>query len=352
MSAPALDRESAVEVPGIDPDDALQVMPPGADRNDRAAWLLKRRSGIGSSDLSAILGLSQYTASIDVWEDKTGRIPLLADLADNEAIRWGVLLEPVVRDEYARRNRLRIETVGMLRSQQWPWMLCDPDGIVVGQRAGYEGKTAGAFTREWSNTEIADHAELQAQHCMAVTGYDRWHVACLVGGQKPIFRIVERDDELIGYLLSAAQTFWFDHVLADVPPPPDASKAYGAWLDRKHPADNGSHVEVDPELAAELKAEHEEIDRAEKALAARKQALENRVKALHGNADRLLSDGREITTWRTIKKFAEAKFRSARPDLAARYTRRVLATRFNADALRADHPDTYREFCSRPLTWR
>lgn len=352
MNAAVVDQEYAVEVPGIDPEDALQIMPPGSDQNDRAAWLLKRRTGIGSSDLSAILGLSQYTASIDVWEDKTGRIPLLADRGENEAIRWGVLLEPVVRDEYARRNGLRIEPVGTLRSQQWPWMICDPDGRVVGKREGYEGKTATAYTREWSDREIADHAELQAQHCMAVTGFERWHVACLVGGQRPIFRVVGRDDELIGALISEAQRFWFDHVLADVPPPPDDSPAYGAWLDRTHPADDGSHVEIDAELAAELTAEHEAIGRAEKDLAVRKQALENRVKALHGNADRLLSDGREITTWRTIRKFAEAKFRKARPDLATRYTRRVLASVFDREALRADHPDTYREFCSRPLTWR
>lgn len=352
MTTTLPDQEHGVEVPGIDPADALQIMPPGSDQNDRPAWLMKRRTGCGSSDLSAILGLSKYTASIDVWEDKTGRIPILADRGTSEAAEWGRLLEPVVRDEYARRHRLQIEIVGMLRSQRWPFLICDPDGIVVGKRAGYEGKTAGAWSREWSASEIADHAELQAQHCMAITGFERWHVACLVGGQKPIFRVVERDEELIGHIISEASRFWFSHVLADVPPPPDDSQAYAEWLDRAHPADDGGEVDIDEELAAGIRTEHREIQQAERDLKARKRGLENRVKALLGKRERLVSGDAEIATWRTINKFSLAGFRDAEPEMASRYTKRRLATCFDSDGLRADHPDTYREHCSRRLDWR
>lgn len=352
MTATLPDQEYAVEVPGIDPADALQIMPPGSDRNDRGAWLLKRRTGCGSSDTSAILGLSQYTASIDVWEDKTGLIPLLVDRGSSEAAEWGRLLEPVIRDEYARRHGLRIDLVGTLRSQRWPWLICDPDGIVFGRREGFECKTVTAWTREWSATEIADHAELQAQHCMAVTGYERWHVACLIGGQRPVFRVVERDDELIGVLVSETQRFWFDHVLADVPPPPDDSKAYATRLDHKHPVDSGGEVEIDTALAAELRAEHEAIQQAEKQLDARKRGLTSRVKALLGDATRLVSDEREVATWRVIDKFSESSLRKSDSALASRYTRRRLATVFDREALRADHPDTYRTHCSRRLDWR
>lgn len=352
MSAPPVEQEHAIEVPGIDPADALQIMPPGSDRNDRAAWLLKRRTGCGSSDLSAILGLSQYTASIDVWEDKTGRLPLLVERGASEAAEWGLLLEPVVRDEYARRHRLQIEVVGMLRSQRWPWLICDPDGLVVGRNEGYEGKTAGAWTREWSAVEIADHAELQAQHCMAVTGYDRWHVACLVGGQKPIFRVVERDDDLIGHIVTEARRFWCDHVLTDVPPPPDDSRAYAAYLDRQHPAGHGGEVEIDEHLADDLIAEHREIRAQERAVAKRRDGLNSRVKALLGDQELLVSGNRDIATWRTIDRLSEAALRKADPQLAARYTKRRLATVFDRDALRAEHPDTYREHCTRRLDWR
>lgn len=342
----------AVEIPGIDPADALQIMPPGADRNNYIAWKASRRTGCGGSDVSAIFGLSKYNATIDVWEEKTGQIPLLADRGDSEAAKWGRLLEPVVREEYARLHGLEIELSGMLRSQRWPWLICDPDGLVVGHREGYEGKTSSAFTKDWNDREIADHAELQAQACMAVTGYERWHVACLVGGQKPVFHIIERDEELIGYIVARTERFWFDHVLTNIPPGPDDSVAYGSWLDRRHPTDDDSHIEVSVDDAAALEAEHSAVDAAVKAADARKQALTNRVKALLGDSQRLVIGDRTIATWKTTAKFADAKFRKAHPVLATNYARPMTVTVTDATGLEANHPDLYREFCSRPLTWK
>jgi putative phage-type endonuclease len=351
MSAAPDWPDHGIEVSGVDPADALQVMAVGADERDRSAWLAMRRTGIGGSDTSALVGLHQYKASIEVWEEKTGRTPLLADDVSEEG-HWGTLLEPVVREEYSHRTGLRIRRVGMLRSQRWPHLLCDPDGLIAGAREGYEGKTASAFSRKWSDGEVDDHAELQAQHCMAVTGLSRWHVACLLGGQKLVSRIVERDDELISQLLDMTQRFWHEHVLADVPPPADDTSACGAWLDRTYPADDGGYVEIDPAEAAELLAEHAAVEAAVKAAEARKTHLSNRVKELLGSAERLLAGGREIATWRTADRFAEARFRKAHPGPARRYTRRRLASYFDAAALRATDPDLYREFCSRPLNWR
>jgi putative phage-type endonuclease len=349
MSAAPDWSNHGIEVPGIDPADALQVMAAGTEGRDRAGWLAMRRTGIGGSDVSALVGLYEYKAPIEVWEDKTGRTPLLADDASEDA-RWGVLLEPVVRAEYARRTGLRIRRVGMLRSQRWPHLLCDPDGLMDG--AGYEGKTASAFSKRWQDGELDDHAELQAQHCMAVTGLPRWHVACLLGGRRLVTRVVERDDELISQLLDITQRFWHDHVLADVPPSADDTAACGAWLDRTYPADDGGYVEIDPREAADLLAEHEAVETAIKAAEARKTHLSNRVKELLGSAERLLAGEREIATWRTANRFAEARFRRTHPGPARRYIRRRLASYFDAAALRATDPDLYREFCSRPLNWR
>lgn len=339
-------------VHGIDPADAVQIMAPGAGETDRPAWLATRRTGIGGSDVSALVGLSDHMSPIEVWEDKTGRSPLLVADGASQPARWGTLLEPVVREEYARLTGLPIRRVGMLRSTRWPHLICDPDGLVDGAREGYEGKTASAWSRRWSDGEIDDHAELQAQHCMAVTGFDRWHVACLVGGQKLVTSVVERDDELISQLLDIAQRFWHEHVLADTAPPPDSSAAYAAWIDAAHPADDGGYVEIDPDEAAELVAERRAVCRLADDVAARERRLAGRVKTLLGDSQRLITGNRVVATWKTADRFAEAKFRKAHPGLARRYTRRRLASYLDADALRREYPDIYREFCSRPLNWK
>ena len=56
---------------------------------ERAAWLAERRSGIGGSDIAAILGLSPWKTAVDVWLDKTGQRED-DTVGDAEAVRWGV----------------------------------------------------------------------------------------------------------------------------------------------------------------------------------------------------------------------------------------------------------------------
>ena len=81
----------------------------------RAEWLAARRHGIGASEVSAILGLNPYRSCFEVWAGKVatsgeleaGRV--VGQEADStEAATWGVLLEPVVRTEVARRIGRRI----------------------------------------------------------------------------------------------------------------------------------------------------------------------------------------------------------------------------------------------------
>ena len=37
---------------------------------NRAEWLKARRSGIGGSDVAAILGLNRYKSALDIYNDK------------------------------------------------------------------------------------------------------------------------------------------------------------------------------------------------------------------------------------------------------------------------------------------
>ena len=58
-------------------------------------WLAARRKGVGGSDSAAVCGLSRYSSPLEVWLQKTGRKPATPD---NEAMQWGRLLEPIVRE--------------------------------------------------------------------------------------------------------------------------------------------------------------------------------------------------------------------------------------------------------------
>jgi putative phage-type endonuclease len=59
----------------------------------REDWLKHRNKGIGGSDVSAICGLNPWRSPLSVYLEKTGQIEAAEE---NEAMRWGTLLEPVV----------------------------------------------------------------------------------------------------------------------------------------------------------------------------------------------------------------------------------------------------------------
>lgn len=333
-------------VDGIDPANALQILPPNPDRG---LWLVNRRRGIGGSDVSALVGLSPYTSKYELWEDKTGKLPLVDE--QSEEAEMGTLLEPVVRDRFARVCGLTVRPCGMLQSQRWPWMLTNPDGL-VSNGYGYEGKTCSLWkAHEWGSTAnptVADHAELQAQWNMAVTGYTGWHVACLIGGQRNVYRLVERDDELIAFLVDLSREFWFDHVLADVAPPVDGSAAVSNLLvERYNLARAGSNVDITADERDNLVAAREAAKESVRKAKLADDEVKNRVRQIMGDAEDLYCGEERLASWKHTKKFAEVKFRKAHPDLAEEYVATVDAV--DIERLAAERPELYRQFCSREL---
>jgi putative phage-type endonuclease len=348
MTAPLL-HDAGRPVDGIDPGTAVQILPPGVDRTDRARWLAVRRVGLGGSDVSTVVGLNKWSSRYELWLDKTGQLPLVDE--QSEAAEMGALLEPVVRDRFARSWGLEVRQVGTLRSARWPWMLTNPDGL-CSDGAGLECKTCSVWmAHEWAGGQTADHAELQAQWGMAVTGLDHWWVAVLIGGQHSEYRLITRDQELIDELVAISGRFWRDHVLAQVPPPLDGSSACTELLRDRYPvAHDNRAVEVDPDVRDEITLLAEKTAAGEKAAKADRDALKNRVRGLLGDAERLVCGEQEIATWRNTGQFCEARFRAAHPDLAARYVTTVEVV--DTDRLAADHPELHTAFRARVLTFK
>jgi predicted phage-related endonuclease len=240
----------------------------------------------------------------------------------------------------------------MLRSQRWPWMTANPDGLILADQHGYEGKTCNQWlAHEWGSPDdplIPDHAELQAQWCMAVTGWSGWWVACLIGGQSNMYRFVHRDDVLIDSLVQVSYQFWTHNVLGNVAPDIDGSSALVDELKSRYPlADPNTEVQLsvdDFDLLAMLR---EKAKQAVKDAKEDDEAVKNRVRNFLGSKERLMCGELQIASWKHTKRFAEKKFRDAHPDIAAQYATTVPAV--DVERLAKEKPDLYREFCSREL---
>jgi putative phage-type endonuclease len=197
---------------------------------ERADWLAIRKTGIGSSDAAAAVGLSPYKSPLELWLEKTGRDEGLdkPDPTDTtHPVYWGTLLEPIVAASYTQQTGRKVRKVNaVLQHPQYPFMLANLDREVVGapEVQILECKTAGEFgARHWRDG-VPEYVQLQVQHQLAVTGRQAADVAVLLCGQKLEVHRIQRDEELITRLIALEARFW-EFVTRDTAPPADGSES-------------------------------------------------------------------------------------------------------------------------------
>ena len=300
----------------------------------REAWLEERRSGIGGSDIGCILGLSKWSTPLDIFLDKLGQGKHVDP--DNEAIRWGNLLEDVVAQEYSERTGHKIQRINtMMRPAHMPHVIANIDRAVVnndisgtvrwnGNRLTtdriLEVKTGNMMTThlwgEAGSDEMPDYFLTQAQWYMGVTGAKYCDVAVLLGGQD--FRIyhLERDQSLIDTMFEMAADFW-ELVEARTPPDPitwaDASTRWPQHVAAKKLDVDVTVVKHCQELTA--------LGLQKKALTAQEDDLKLQIGMALGDAEAAAFGGDALCTWKTqTSNRLDAKaFRAEHPELAETY---------------------------------
>jgi len=221
--------------------------------------LAQRKTGLGGSDVAAILGLNPYAGRWDVWSDKVG---LAAPQPENRFTRWGNKLEQVVAEEYAERNNVRVETSKTLRHPTRTWQVGTPDRLVYAPDSpifdnalhGLEIKckgerVAGAWGESGTGPAgVPDEVQAQAAWYMSLTTLPRWDVGVLIGGNDFREYVLTRDLDTEAAMLEVAERFWRENVLTGTPPEFDGSGAGWDFLRRKLP---GSKRVVDADDIAD-----------------------------------------------------------------------------------------------------
>ncbi|AXM89360.1 hypothetical protein B379_09580 [Anoxybacillus ayderensis G10] len=199
-------------------------------------WLSARRNGIGGSDASIILGLNKYKTPFELWLEKTGQVDLQSSTSD--AAYFGTLLEDLVAKEFEKRSGKKVRKRNvMFQHPNHHFLLANIDRFIVGEKAILECKTASAFlAKEWEGDDIPEAYIVQMQHYLGVLGpeYQKGYFAVLIGGQKFIWKEIERDDELIEMIFVAEIDFWKNHVEKNVPPALDGSSAAEEYLKKRY----------------------------------------------------------------------------------------------------------------------
>ena len=269
---------------------------------NREEWLKARMSGIGGSEMAAILGVSPWEGPADVWARKKG---LTAEKPDNLRFKIGRKFEGPIAELYAEQEGVKLLKVDGLYHHKDPSipLVGTPDRLIVGQERGLEVKTADpAVAHTWGEPgtdEIPLYYTTQVACYMALLGYNDWDVAVLFGTSD--FRIyrLHRDLELENMILERAKEFWQTYIVGDKEPPPDSSKSYGEYLGKKYPRN------VMPMLVADtLQTGYVEklidVRGRLKILEEDERYLENLIKSDLGENEGLLSDAGKIT-WKATK---------------------------------------------------
>lgn len=165
----------------------------------REEWLSQRQMGLGGSDAAAACGLNPWKSKAQLYFEKTGQI--VKD-TDNEILRQGRDFEDYVakRFEEATGKKVRRNNF-MMANSDYPFLIADIDREVVGENAILECKTTSPWNKDkWANDQIPINYELQCHHYMLVTGAERCYIACLIFSTDFIYRVIERDEEIIEML--------------------------------------------------------------------------------------------------------------------------------------------------------
>ncbi len=268
------------------------------DMRDHQKWLEVRRMGLGGSDASVIAGVNRWKTKYMLWLEKTAQVEP-EDISDKEPVYWGNMLEQVVAEEFCRRTGKRVRRCGTLQDDEYDFLLANVDRMIDGDTAGLECKTANGFAaKDWEGDQLPDAYYLQCQHYMMVTGCTHWYIACLIGGQKFVYKCIPRNDDDIKLLRQAEVDFWHRYVEGNETPEVDGSDDCTNALSQRFKGGNMEEVDLtSDEMETTLKALNE-LEGDLKLLNERKAELQNRLKEKMGDHE-LARVGETQLSWKT-----------------------------------------------------
>lgn len=273
----------------------VQVVSTVSQQEDEKEWLSVRNKGIGGSDVGAICGVSPFSSARQIYFNKTGQFEdaLKPGAAATERMHFGHLLEPIVADEFAKRELTAdkgregwtlTELGATVCLKAAPWMRANVDRLILDEKGKIVGilecKTTSEYNNdEWESGDILLSYVYQLNWYMYILDIPWGAFACLVGGNKFYSYEVYRNDQLLAEtILPAVRDFWFNNVQALKEPELQAVDTVFA---------NGKYNEV--EKNSEIMLEDEESDNLAFTIMECKQQI-NHLKKIMEEAQNRLKD--------------------------------------------------------------
>ena len=302
----------------------------------REAWLKDRRTGIGGSEVAAIVlppeDRPSWCSPLKLWLEKRG----LAETAENNAMRAGKRFERSILELYAETRGVAIAFADpweFIRDKHLPILGASLDARwAEGDRRPVDAKNIrfkdGTKFGECGTDRIPLYYACQLAVQAMVTDSPCADLAPLFSGQDMEWFTVHRDLETEAIIRERVAVWWERHIVQDIPPDPDGSDSSSRYLAQRFARHGAELLQPTPEqldLARQLARVKAEAKRVE----AEQARLENLLKLGIGGAAGLQG----ICTWKCSASSAKvdweavAKSFNPSPDLISTHTTTKPGTR-------------------------
>jgi len=290
---------------------------------DRAEFLARRKSGIGGSDVAAVLGLSRWRSPLDVWRDKVSEEPPRDE--QNDVLALASYLEEYTAQKYAAVTGYKLRRRNsLLVASDYPFLIGDIDREILGDSRGlglWEGKALSRYA--FNRVELyglPDDYTLQTQHYFHCgNGRYKWGVVailCRESGRLLYFEIAP-NSELYAEVKPKLVEFW--HMVetrtmppeSTLPPLPDPPKYNGKIED----------FNADASLAGLLK-EYDEVAAMQKDADELAAGVKKRIADHLRNHEAVECGGRRVF-YKSSRRasFDAARFQAENPAQYRKYVR-------------------------------
>lgn len=257
----------------------------GEFESGSAEWHELRASGVGGSQVGAIMGLNPWESAFSLWAKQLG---LIEDRASSLAMRAGNFFERPVKEFWLTENPgWTLFETGTWQSKQYPWCHANPDGILVDENG--ELVLLEIKTSRYPMGELPAHYRAQVLWYLWILGLKRAKLVAWVSGSEfEEFDIVF--DQFEADVMFAAVKRWWDCVESGEQPEWDGSTATYEIVRQLHPDIDVDGVVDLGELGVALVNAQSDVDSAQTLL----NELKSRTLDFMGDAKTGMVDDRVV----------------------------------------------------------
>lgn len=303
----------------------------------RDEWLSYRHTGLGASEVGTVLGLDDYTSSLELYYYKIGEVPKFdtesmasfmgiqqEDLIAQLWQYWDGEEDSMIRNFHAGKVIRRCQRVNAyVRNQDYPWLYVSLDRKINKSDTKGEGtlelKTLGGWEADKWESGLPPKHITQVQTQIAVCEFDWGEMAIMQDGRRFNVFPFEISTPIVQHVITRTRDFWdrvekgrklvnekylcltqynqrrveeLNHEIDKLAPEPDGSLAYADYLKERF---NRPSSAERPGTPTELESAIAQRDAADKLkeITEVKTLHENTLKKAMGDQVQVLDFGRD-----------------------------------------------------------